>query len=152
RTSVHAAAAAGMTRLAHEVLQSMFRYKLRLTAAGAASLGLIAVAVAALVTPFTRAGGDPHHGAPAVQGQAQAPPAAPKASAVAPRPPRTGTGETPGRVMTLRVVAAETGAPVLAHFERTVNFTQSVANTDARGVANLRHSTGPGDRDVSIDV
>ncbi len=142
--------------LAQEVMRSMFRAKLRLALTAALMIGTVTLAGLMPLALGQKGQPDgpkpprPDAPAPAVAENPQ-----PEATEETPLPdfvtarPRTG----PGRTTRLRIVAADTGAPVPnAHVRVWKAFLDALRTADAEGRITVEHSTGPADKSFSVDV
>jgi beta-lactamase regulating signal transducer with metallopeptidase domain len=67
--------------------------------------------------------------------------------------PKAQAEAAPGKVFHLQVVSADTGRPVpRANVRATIGHRDEWKTTDDQGRLDIPHSTGPGDKDLDIDV
>ncbi len=64
---------------------------------------------------------------------------------------RRSRGSEAGRVLHLQVVAADTGEPV-SDADVRVGLRDEWRKTDANGRLDIKHSSGPSDQNVGVDV
>ncbi|QDV35107.1 sigma-70 family RNA polymerase sigma factor [Tautonia plasticadhaerens] len=167
RLAAAPAASAIAVSLAQEVTRTMLRAQLlRSVAAAALLLGALGTGLGTI--PLVLAGQDAPPEAPPLppsqqpEEQEQAPSFAEVPDAIRPgdflRPPLPGwvtdrprTG--PGRSTTLRITAAESGAPIPSARVRVWKALDDEWRiTDAGGLITVEHSTGPADSNFSVDT